>query len=159
MFHFQENILLKKKGSVHHAAVTDFGGSCFMRYGGECTFLNSHCVFIVELLFADIWYLKQMKHCRLSNLMNLFPTSSSTDQPLIYTLYYKSPEVFLGQVYNTASDMWSLGCILAELMRGHPLFCGDNNAEHFSSIMKVMLLRDNSACKTQYFIVIQDEPL
>ncbi|CAK6969948.1 dual specificity tyrosine-phosphorylation-regulated kinase 4-like [Scomber scombrus] len=95
-----ENILLKKKGSVHHAAVTDFGGSCFMRYG---------------------------------------------DQPLIYTLYYKSPEVFLGQVYNTASDMWSLGCILAELMRGHPLFCGDDNAEHFSSIMKVMFLRDNSA--------------
>ncbi|CAG9332323.1 unnamed protein product [Blepharisma stoltei] len=36
--------------------------------------------------------------------------------------YYRAPEVILGAGYNTQIDMWSLGCILAELALGRPLF-------------------------------------
>ena len=77
-------------------------------------------------------------------LMNLFPISSSTDQPLIYTLYYMSPEMLLGKTCSTATDMWSLGCMLPELFRGRPLFRGRDNVDQFSCIMKVILLRNNS---------------
>lgn len=36
--------------------------------------------------------------------------------------YYRSPEVVLGLPYDQAVDMWSFGCILAELVTGRPLF-------------------------------------
>lgn len=36
--------------------------------------------------------------------------------------YYRAPEIVLGLPYNQAADMWSLGCIIAELTTGRPLF-------------------------------------
>ncbi|XP_060021539.1 RAD51-associated protein 1 isoform X4 [Lagenorhynchus albirostris] len=44
--------------------------------------------------------------------------------PPVYTYiqsrFYRSPEVILGHPYNMAIDMWSLGCIMAELYTGYP---------------------------------------
>ncbi|XP_022718649.1 dual specificity protein kinase YAK1-like isoform X3 [Durio zibethinus] len=42
----------------------------------------------------------------------------------IQSRYYRSPEVLLGYQYTTAIDMWSFGCIVAELFLGLPLFPG-----------------------------------
>ncbi|XP_020524161.1 serine/threonine-protein kinase minibrain isoform X3 [Amborella trichopoda] len=42
----------------------------------------------------------------------------------IQSRYYRSPEVLLGYQYTTAIDMWSFGCIVAELFLGMPLFPG-----------------------------------
>ncbi|KAG9452914.1 hypothetical protein H6P81_005818 [Aristolochia fimbriata] len=42
----------------------------------------------------------------------------------IQSRYYRSPEVLLGYPYTTAIDMWSFGCIVAELFLGLPLFPG-----------------------------------
>lgn len=45
----------------------------------------------------------------------------------VVTLWYRSPEVLLGQnVYSPAIDIWSLGCIFAELAVGAPIFQGDS---------------------------------
>ena len=42
-----------------------------------------------------------------------------------------------------AIDMWSLGCILAELYTGYPLFPGENEVEQLACIMEVSdLVRD-----------------
>lgn len=38
--------------------------------------------------------------------------------------FYRSPEVLLGHHYTSAIDMWSLGCVAAELFLGLPLFPG-----------------------------------
>lgn len=40
----------------------------------------------------------------------------------VQSRYYRAPEIVLGLGYNTAIDMWSLGCILVELLTGRPLF-------------------------------------
>ena len=40
----------------------------------------------------------------------------------VQSRFYRSPEVVLGLPYNQAVDMWSFGCILAELVTGRPLF-------------------------------------
>ena len=42
------------------------------------------------------------------------------------TPYYASPEVFKDEPYNSKSDMWSLGCILYELLQFKPPFRASN---------------------------------
>jgi len=44
--------------------------------------------------------------------------------------------------YNMAIDMWSLGCILAELYTGYPIFPGENEQEQLACIMEVLGLPD-----------------
>jgi serine/threonine protein kinase len=45
----------------------------------------------------------------------------------IVTLWYRGPEVLLGsRHYATSIDIWSVGCIAAEMATGIPLFCGDS---------------------------------
>ncbi|KAF3816440.1 hypothetical protein GH733_014613 [Mirounga leonina] len=67
--------------------------------------------------------------------------SSCYEHQKVYTYiqsrFYRSPEVILGHPYNMAIDMWSLGCIMAELYTGYPLFPGENEAEQLACIMEV----------------------
>ncbi|XP_077452985.1 dual specificity tyrosine-phosphorylation-regulated kinase 4-like isoform X2 [Stigmatopora argus] len=60
------------------------------------------------------------------------------DRPTIYTLPYMSPELLLGKTSTPATDMWSLGCMLAELDRGYALFSGQTKADMFYSITRVL---------------------
>ncbi|KAH7927709.1 hypothetical protein BV22DRAFT_1060422 [Leucogyrophana mollusca] len=68
--------------------------------------------------------------------------SSCFEHEKIYTYiqsrFYRSPEVILGMNYHMAIDMWSLGCILAELYTGFPIFPGENEQEQLSCIMEVL---------------------
>ena len=43
----------------------------------------------------------------------------------------------LGIPYDMSMDMWSLGCILAELYTGYPLFPGENEVEQLACTMEV----------------------
>ncbi|XP_053694501.1 dual specificity tyrosine-phosphorylation-regulated kinase 2 isoform X2 [Sabethes cyaneus] len=56
----------------------------------------------------------------------------------IQSRFYRSPEVILGLTYGPAIDMWSLGCILAELYTGYPLFPGENESEQLACLMEVL---------------------
>ncbi|XP_031626316.1 dual specificity tyrosine-phosphorylation-regulated kinase 2 isoform X2 [Contarinia nasturtii] len=56
----------------------------------------------------------------------------------IQSRFYRSPEVILGLSYGTPIDMWSLGCILAELYTGYPIFPGENEVEQLACIMEVL---------------------
>uniref|UniRef100_A0A665TIF3 dual-specificity kinase n=1 Tax=Echeneis naucrates TaxID=173247 RepID=A0A665TIF3_ECHNA len=73
-----------------------------------------------------------------NTLFIVFLHPSSTDQPVIHTLYYISPEMLLGKRCGPATDMWSLGCTVAELHLGRRLFRGCDTADHFCCIMKVL---------------------
>jgi dual specificity tyrosine-phosphorylation-regulated kinase 2/3/4 len=55
----------------------------------------------------------------------------------IQSRFYRSPEVLLGIPYTTSVDIWSLGCILAELYIGRPLFPAENEAELMSMILEI----------------------
>ena len=41
------------------------------------------------------------------------------------------------QTYGPAVDMWSVGCILAEMIQGRPLFCGQNHIDQLEVIFKL----------------------
>jgi len=46
----------------------------------------------------------------------------------ICTLPYRPPEILLECVsYNSKVDMWSLGCVIAEMLCGHQMFCATQN--------------------------------
>uniref|UniRef100_A0A3Q1I0S8 Protein kinase domain-containing protein n=1 Tax=Anabas testudineus TaxID=64144 RepID=A0A3Q1I0S8_ANATE len=62
------------------------------------------------------------------------------DRPPIQTLFYMAPEMLLGKTCNLAVDMWSLGCMLAELYLGRCLFDGNDIIDQFSCIMKVIFI-------------------
>lgn len=47
---------------------------------------------------------------------------------VVVTLWYRAPELLLGQrEYSTHIDVWSLGCILGELIQMQPLFRGESD--------------------------------
>ena len=55
----------------------------------------------------------------------------------VVTLWYRCPEILLGQqVYSTAVDAWSAGCILAEMASGRPLFTGDSEIDQMFKIFQ-----------------------
>jgi dual specificity tyrosine-phosphorylation-regulated kinase 2/3/4 len=74
----------------------------------------------------------------------------------IQSRFYRAPEIMLGIPYTPAIDMWSLGCILAELYTGQPLWPGESEKDQFLYIVSFlgmpppeMLL---NACRKNLFI-------
>lgn len=57
----------------------------------------------------------------------------------VVTLWYRAPEILLGtKCYSTAVDMWSVGCILAEMVIGRPVFCGESEIEQLLAIFRIL---------------------
>ncbi|KAL6005612.1 Shaggy-related protein kinase theta [Asimina triloba] len=57
----------------------------------------------------------------------------------ICSRYYRAPELIFGATeYTTAIDMWSVGCVLAELLLGQPLFPGESGVDQLVEIIKVL---------------------
>ncbi|EKF29495.1 cell division protein kinase 2, putative [Trypanosoma cruzi marinkellei] len=57
----------------------------------------------------------------------------------VVTLWYRSPDVLLGSTqYGTPVDIWSVGCIFAEMVIGAPLFAGKNDADQLLRIFRFL---------------------
>ncbi|KAF1334863.1 Cmgc/cdk protein kinase, partial [Globisporangium splendens] len=58
---------------------------------------------------------------------------------LVVTLWYRAPELLLGATtYSTAVDMWSVGCIFAEILLMKPLFPGRGEIDQMDQIFKLL---------------------
>lgn len=56
----------------------------------------------------------------------------------VVTLWYRPPDVLLGSKnYLTTVDMWSVGCIFAEMINGKPLFAGVSEVDQLKKIFKI----------------------
>ncbi|KAN0062236.1 mitogen activated protein kinase 2 [Thecaphora frezii] len=54
----------------------------------------------------------------------------------VATRWYRAPEIMLSfQNYTTAIDIWSVGCILAELLGGRPIFKGRDYVDQLNQIL------------------------
>jgi len=57
----------------------------------------------------------------------------------VVTLWYRAPDVLMGSTkYSSTIDIWSAGCIFAEMVTFKPLFPGKNNADQLQQIFKVL---------------------
>ena len=58
----------------------------------------------------------------------------------ICSRYYRAPELIFGATdYTAAIDVWSVGCVVAELLLGQPLFPGESGVDQLVEIIKVNL--------------------
>lgn len=57
----------------------------------------------------------------------------------VVTLWYRSPEILLGgKQYSTPVDVWSIGCIFAEMVTRQPLFPGDSEIDQLYRIFRLL---------------------
>ncbi|OMJ86460.1 hypothetical protein SteCoe_12041 [Stentor coeruleus] len=57
----------------------------------------------------------------------------------VVTLWYRAPEILMGtKKYSTPIDIWSIGCIFAELATGKPIFAGDSEIDQLFKIFKIL---------------------
>ncbi|KAF2194036.1 Pkinase-domain-containing protein [Zopfia rhizophila CBS 207.26] len=57
----------------------------------------------------------------------------------VVTLWYRAPEILLGgRQYSTGVDMWSVGCIFAEMCTRKPLFPGDSEIDEIFKIFRIL---------------------
>nr|CDP94796.1 BMA-MBK-2, isoform f [Brugia malayi] len=92
--------------------------------------------------------------------------SSCFDDQRVYTYiqsrFYRAPEVIMGGKYGMPIDMWSLGCILAELLTGYPLLPGEDESDQLALIIELLgvppLKVTENAKRTRNFISSRGYP-
>jgi serine/threonine protein kinase len=89
-----------------------------------------------NVLFCDETVVTKLVDFGLSRVYTL-PVRAFTQNVL--TLYYRAPELLLGiDIYSIAVDLWSIGCIFAELLIKIPLFLGDSELGQLKKIYQVL---------------------
>jgi len=67
----------------------------------------------------------------------------------VATRWYRAPEILAASnVYGTAVDLWSLGCIFGEMLGGQPVFAGKSALEQFEKIVELLGMPDEAQKKS-----------
>ena len=68
--------------------------------------------------------------------------------PYVVTRYYRAPEVILGMGYKENVDIWSVGCIMGEMIRGGVLFPGTDHIDQWNKIIGMFIfIFSNFSCR------------
>ncbi|KAL2588813.1 hypothetical protein AAZX31_02G065600 [Glycine max] len=76
----------------------------------------------------------------------------------ICSLFYRAPELMFGATeYTTSIDIWSAGCVLAELLLGQPLLPGENALDQLVEIIKLNARNKSAAveCYTRIEVCLE----
>jgi len=87
------------------------------------------------------------KHVKLADFglarLSAIPNGPYTFE--VVTLWYRAPELLLGaNRYSTSVDVWSIGCISAEMATGMPLFPGRSDIDQIFKPMTLLLIARHS---------------
>ncbi|XP_037039177.1 protein kinase shaggy-like [Bradysia coprophila] len=78
-----------------------------------------------------------LKLCDFGSAKQLQPGEPNVSY--ICSRFYRAPELIFGAInYTTKIDIWSSGCVLAELLLGQPIFPGDSGIDQLVEIIKVL---------------------
>ncbi|KAG7192314.1 regulator of ime2 [Scheffersomyces spartinae] len=79
----------------------------------------------------------ELKLCDFGSAKILNPNEPNVSY--ICSRYYRAPELIFGATnYTTKIDVWSAGCVMAELILGQPLFPGESGIDQLVEIIKVL---------------------
>ncbi|KAH8834760.1 kinase-like domain-containing protein [Flagelloscypha sp. PMI_526] len=88
-------------------------------------------------------------------LARAFGVPVNTFSNEVVTLWYRAPDVLLGsRTYSTPIDVWSCGCIFAEMISGVPLFRGKDNQDQLIRIMRII----GTPTDAQFQSMFRDSP-
>ncbi|KAG6402702.1 hypothetical protein SASPL_134907 [Salvia splendens] len=94
----------------------------------------------------------QLKICDFGSAKMLVPGEPNISY--ICSRYYRAPELIFGATeYTTAIDMWSAGCVMAELLLGKPIFPGESSVDQLVEIIKVLgtPTREEIKCMNRHY--------
>jgi len=58
--------------------------------------------------------------------------------PYVVTRYYRAPEIILGMGYSENVDVWSIGCIFGEMIRGSVMFPGTDHIDQWNKVTELL---------------------
>eukprot|EP00794_Sanderia_malayensis_P012024 gene12024-13265_t len=64
--------------------------------------------------------------------------SAFTMTPYVVTRYYRAPEIILGMGYSENVDVWSIGCIFGEMIRGSVMFPGSDHIDQWNKVTELL---------------------
>lgn len=74
------------------------------------------------------------RECLMTLCLFILKSNKNQCNQQVVTLWYRAPEVLLVQPYNSAVDIWSCACIIAELFSRRPLFPGNSDVNQLEKI-------------------------
>lgn len=104
-------------------------------------YLHQHRIFHRDLKPQNLLVDKDGQNIKLADfgLARAFGLPIKTYTHEVVTLWYRCPEILLGQrAYALGVDLWSTGCIFAEMVQRKPLFMGDSEIDQIFKIFKVL---------------------
>lgn len=102
-------------------------------------FCHSHRILHRDLKPGNLLISADGKTLKLADfgLARLCGLSSCSYTQEVVTLWYRAPELILGtEEYFSSVDVWSIGCIFAEMITGFPLFRGKSDIDQLFSIFE-----------------------
>ncbi|PVI04879.1 Pkinase-domain-containing protein [Periconia macrospinosa] len=100
------------------------------------SFLHENFILHRDLKTSNI-LLSNRGHLKIADfgMARYIPPPGAPLTQLVVTLWYRAPELLLGaETYGTEIDVWSLGCIFAELLLGAPVLQGKNEVDELALI-------------------------
>ncbi|XP_063710702.1 glycogen synthase kinase-3-like [Symsagittifera roscoffensis] len=108
-------------------------------------FRSLHCIHSQHICHRDIkpqnlllnTHTGVLKLCDFGSAKKL--TRGEPNVSYICSRYYRAPELIFGATdYSCSIDIWSAGCVMAELLLGQPIFPGDSGVDQLVEIIKVL---------------------
>lgn len=119
------------------------------------TLSDEHVQFLIYQLLRGLKYIhsagiihRDLKPCNVAVNENCelkildFGLARASDDSMtgyVATRWYRAPEIMLNWMqYNSQVDIWSVGCIMAELLTKRPLFPGNDHIDQLTKIMQLV---------------------
>lgn len=119
------------------------------------TFLHKRYIH-ADLKPENIMYNRKNRQFKIIDLGSSFDKDKIIIKPYIQSRYYRAPEILFGYIFNETIDIWSLGCIIIELIINKPIFNGKNKRDMIFKIcqfLDIPELYKNEIFFNKYFCI------